>query len=141
MVRLTQWDPMRDMVRFMNDAMRYSGDREPVRGSWAPAVDIKETADALEITAEMPGLEPDQVEVSAENGVLTFRGERLREQASEGESFHRSERIYGSFERSFQIPRNVDAEQIEAGFDKGLLRLTLPKRPESRPRTIKVKVN
>jgi HSP20 family protein len=141
MVRLTQWDPMRDMVRMMNEAMRYPGDRESVRGSWVPPVDIKETADALEIVAEMPGFSPDQVEVSAENGVLTFRGERLREEAREGESFHRVERSYGAFERSFQIPRNVDPEKIEASFDKGLLHLTMPKRPESRPRTIKVKVN
>jgi HSP20 family protein len=141
MVRLTQWDPMRDMVRMMNDAVRFSGDRESVRGSWMPAVDIKETSEALEIVAEMPGFGPDQVEVSAENGVLTFRGERLREETKEGESFHRCERSYGAFERSFQIPRNVDPEKIEASFDKGLLRLTLPKRPESRPRTIKVKVN
>jgi HSP20 family protein len=129
------------MVRMMNEAMRYPGDRESVRGSGVPPVDIKETADALEIVAEMPGLSPDQVEVSADNGVLTFRGERLREEAGEGESFHRVERSYGAFERSFQIPRNVDPERIEASFDKGLLHLTMPKRPESRPRPIKVKVN
>lgn len=141
MVRLANWDPMRDMARVMNEMVRGGFDRESVRGSWTPPVDIKETANALEIVAEMAGFAPDDVEVSTENGVLTFRGERVREEAAQGELFHRTERTYGSFERSFQLPRNVDTNKIEAEFRNGLLRLVLPKREEAKPRTIEVKVN
>jgi HSP20 family protein len=119
--------------------MRHEG-REPVRGSWVPPVDIKETADAIQINAEMPGFSAEEVEVSAENNVLSLRGERSLEEAKDGENYHRLERSYGAFERSFQIPRNVDPEKIEARFDNGVLYLSLPKRPESKPRTIAVKV-
>jgi HSP20 family protein len=131
---------MRDMFRLMGSSLRRHEDREPMRGSWLPPVDIKETADAVEINAEMPGFSADQVEVSAENNVLTLRGERSLEETKDGESYHRVERSYGAFERSFQIPRNVDAEKIEAKFENGILYLSLPKRPESKPRTIAIKV-
>jgi HSP20 family protein len=131
---------MRDMFRLMGSSLRQHEEREPMRGSWLPPVDIKETADAVEINAEMPGFSADQVEVSAENNVLTLRGERTLDETKDGESYHRVERSYGAFERSFQIPRNVDAEKIEAKFENGILYLSLPKRAESKPRTIAIKV-
>ena len=147
MVRMTKWDPVREMARVSDDMTRLVDElfggrmaRESVRGSWVPPVDIRETADAIEIHAELPGFNAEDVDVTVENGVLTIRGERKLEENQEGETWHRVERAYGVFERAFQVPRNVDATKVNARFVNGVLQLTLPKREESKPRTIKVQV-
>ena len=147
MVRLTTWDPMREMARLSEDMTRLMseltggrGVQESIRGAWVPPVDVRETTDAIEIDVELPGFSPEDVEVSLENGVLTLRGERVFEEAAEGGVWHRVERAYGAFERAFQVPRSVDPEKVGARFENGVLHLTLPKREESKPRTIKVKV-
>jgi len=115
-------------------------DEDYISGSWMPSVDVRETRDALEIAAEIPGLDPKDVEVSVENGVLTLKGSRRLEKATEGETYHRVERAYGSFERSFSLPTNVDREKIHAVFRHGVLHLTLPKREEAKPKSISIKV-
>ena len=147
MVRMTKWDPVREMARATDDMTRLVDElfggrmaRESVRGSWVPPVDIRETADAIEIHAELPGFSAEDVDVTVENGVLTIRGERTLEESKEGETWHRLERAYGVFERAFQVPRNVDPTQVKAQFSNGVLQLTLPKREESKPRSIKVQV-
>ena len=147
MVRLTNWDPMREMARLSEDMTRLMSEltgsrsvQESIRGTWVPPVDVRETADAIEIDVELPGFSADEVEVSLENGVLTLRGERVLKEAAEGEVWHRVERAYGVFERAFQVPRSVDPEKVVARFENGVLHLSLPKREESKPRTIKVKV-
>jgi HSP20 family protein len=95
--------------------------------SVAPAVDLVEKDVQYEITAELPGIDEKNVEVKIANGVLTIRGEKSEEKKEERKDYHLSERSYGSFQRSFRLPDNVDADKIEAHFAKGLLSVTLPK--------------
>ena len=92
------------------------------------------------ITADLPGLKAEDVEVTVDEGTLSIRGERKLEEAAEGETFHRVERLYGIFERSFTLPNSVDVDKIEARFSNGEMTLTLPKREESKPRSVKIKV-
>ena len=151
MVTLTRWNPATDsanmaqrMERMFDEMIgrglwRSSEDR-PLRGSWVPAVNILEREDGIVITADLPGLKAEDVEVTIDNGVLTLKGERRLEEIAEGETYHRVERSYGTFERSFSIPNSVDTKKIEARFVNGEMTLTLPKRDESKPRSVKVKV-
>jgi HSP20 family protein len=111
-----------------------------VRGSWTPAVDIVEKDDGIHIMADLPGFKAEDVDVTVEDGVLTVRGERRFEEAAEGETYHRVERSYGMFERTFSLPNSVDPARIEATFEGGEMKIVLPKREESKPRSIKVKV-
>jgi HSP20 family protein len=150
-MRLTRWEPMNEMsnlARSMNqlfdDVWRGRlgrlADEAPLTGSWMPAVNIIEKRESIEITAELPGIDAKDVEVSVDNGVLTIRGERKFEQAAEGETYHRIESGYGVFERRFSMPSSVDPAKIEARFANGVMTLHLPKREESKPRSVKVKV-
>lgn len=126
---------------FMGRTMRQMDEETSASGSWSPAVNIMERQDSIVISADLPGLKADDVEVTVDNGVLTIRGERGFEEANEGETYHRIERWYGSFERSFSIPNSVDPQKIEARFVNGEMSVTLPKRDESKPRSVKVKVS
>lgn len=151
MVMLTRWNPAGEaanlsqrMERLFDEMVgrglwRTSEDR-PLRGSWVPAVNILERKDAMVITADLPGLKAEDVEVTVEEGILSIRGERKLEETSEEESYHRVERLYGVFERTFTLPNSVDVEKIEARFSNGEMTLTLPKREESKPRSVKIKV-
>src|SRR5687768_5221112 len=109
------------------------------RMAWMPAVDVREDASNLTLEFELPGLEPDQVEVTAENGVLTVRGEK-RAERKEGDErrYHLVERTYGSFSRSFQLPAGIDEEQIDAQFENGVLHVRIPKAALPRPRKIEI---
>ena len=151
MVTLTRWNPVADsanlaqrMERMFDEMMgrglwRSSEDR-PLRGTWVPAVNILEREDAMVITADLPGLKAEDVEVTVEEGILSIRGERKLEETSEGETYHRVERMYGVFERTFTLPNSVDVDKIDARFSNGEMVLTLPKREESKPRSVKIKV-
>lgn len=151
MVMLTRWNPTTDtahlsqrMERLFNEMMGRGLWREPeersLRGSWVPAINILEREDAMVITADLPGLKAEDVEVTVEEGTLSIRGERRLEEAAEGETYHRVERLYGVFERTFTLPNSVDVEKIGARFCNGEMVLTLPKREESKPRSVKIKV-
>lgn len=107
--------------------------------AWAPRVDVREEKDAVLLTAELPGVSKDDVHVELENGILTLSGEKKAEKSEHENGFYRSERVYGAFKRSFHVPDSVDAEKIEAEYTNGVLKLTLPKRPEAAPRQISVK--
>lgn len=124
---------------FMNRSLRQSEDETPAC-AWSPAVSILEKENGIIITADLPGLSAEGVEVTIDKGVLTLKGERMLEEAGEGETYHRVERSYGTFERSFSIPESVDAKKIEARFVNGEMTMTLPKRAESKPRSVKVNV-
>jgi HSP20 family protein len=124
----------------MGRGLRRMADEDRVRGSWSPAVNILEKQDTIHITADLPGMKPEDVEVTVDNGVLTVRGERRFEEASEGESYHRIERVYGVFERTFTLPNSIDTGKIEAKFTNGEMEIVLPKREESKPRSVQVKV-
>ena len=103
-----------------------------------PAVDVEETADELTLTAELPGLSRDDVEIELENNILTVRGQRSETKTSEERRFHVWERRYGSFQRSFTLPRTVSADGISAEFEDGLLRVHMPKAAEAKGRRIEI---
>jgi HSP20 family protein len=107
-------------------------------GDWAPAVDILETDREMTIKAELPGIEAKDVSVSLDNNVLTLKGERRTEREISHENYHRMERAYGSFHRSFAIPAFVDVENAKAEFRNGLLTITLPKKDSAKGRSIEV---
>jgi HSP20 family protein len=125
---------------FMGRSLRQAEEETAASGAWSPAVNILESEDGILISADLPGLKAEDVDVTVDNGVLTIRGERAFEEAREGSTYHRVERWYGSFERSFTIPNSVDPSKIEAKFSHGEMTITLPKREESKPRSVKVKV-
>lgn len=106
--------------------------------TWMPPVDVRETDEAYLVAAELPGVSKEDVEITVENNVLTLRGERKWQAESNGESFHRVERSYGRFTRTFTLPRTVRPDDVEARFDDGVLYLTLPKAEEARPRRIAI---
>jgi len=148
---LTRWEPINDISNLsqrmdrmfeelMGRGLRRLAEDDRLRGSWSPAVNILEKKDAIVITADLPGLKAEDVDVTVDNGVLTIRGERRLEEASEGETYHRVERVYGVFERTFTLPNSVDVNTIDAKFRNGEMVVTLPKREESKPRAVKVAV-
>ena len=115
-------------------------EEETAACAWTPSVNILEKENSIVITADLPGLKAEDVEVTVDKGVLTLKGERTLEEATEGETYHRVERSYGCFERSFSIPESVDSKKIEARFVNGEMIVTLPKRAESKPRSVKVEI-
>jgi HSP20 family protein len=107
---------------------------------WWPSVDVSETKDNLVVKAELPGLEANDVDVSISGDVLTIKGEKKKEEEEKDEHHHYVERCYGSFQRSFRLPANVKSDKVEATFDKGILRVTLPKVEEAKKKKVEVKV-
>lgn len=146
---IVKYDPFRDlrtlqdeMNRLFTGSLSRSGsgqDDEIMRGAWAPSVDIFENKDQIVLEADLPGMKPEDVEISIENNVLTLHGERKFEKKDESDNFHRVERSYGSFTRSFTLPPTVTSENANAEFENGMLRLTLAKREEAKPRRIEIK--
>lgn len=141
---LVRWEPFRDLLalqarinRTLDPAASAS---EEQLGTWAPAVDIHETEKEIVLKADLPGINLDDVDIRVENNVLTLRGERRFEKEVKDENYHRVERSYGSFVRTFSLPNSVNSEQIEAGYDNGVLKVVMPKREEARPKQIKVNV-
>jgi HSP20 family protein len=105
-----------------------------------PAVDVSEDEKAYEITAELPGMDEKNIEVKLSNGTLTIKGERTAEREEKKKDYHLQERNYGSFERSFQLPNGVDKNKIEANFDKGILKVSLPKTAEAQKAEKKIAI-
>jgi HSP20 family protein len=115
-----------------------SGEDRLGTGVWTPAVDIYETKDAVCVRAELPGVDKDAVSVEVKDGVLALRGERKFEKEVKEENYHRVERSYGTFHRSFSLPSSVDGERVTARMKDGVLEVTLPKREEAKPKQIKI---
>jgi HSP20 family protein len=109
-----------------------------VSGDWAPAVDIKEETDHYLIRADIPGVKPEDIEITMENGVLSIRGERQFEETEERNNFRRVERSHGVFYRRFSLPENTDAEAIEATGKDGVIEITIPKTADKQPKRIEV---
>lgn len=116
-----------------------TGDEDLVSGTWVPPVDVAETQDRILVRAEVPGIRQEDISIEFENGLLTLRGERKLEK-TEGVTWHRVERIYGNFSRSFTLPRSVDPERITASYREGILEVEVPKREEAKPKHIKIAV-
>ena len=145
--RPTSWvaNDARRMDRLFNDV--FSGfsfsDTATANGSamWMPSVDILETKDALKVVAELPGVAPDQVKLTVEQGVLTLRGEKAQQFEETTEELHRYERSYGAFQRSFRLPATVDADRIDAKLENGVLTVLLPKAEEAKAKEIAVRAS
>jgi len=128
------------MTRLFAGVAPRSGNRDEVSfGAWNPNVDIFEDKDKLVLEAELPGMKRDDFELSVENNVITLKGERRFEKKTDDDNYHRVERSYGAFTRSFTLPQTVSSEGAEAEFKDGILRVSLPKREETKARKIEVK--
>lgn len=118
----------------------WSSSREMGRGAWMPAVNVEETADELILTAELPGMDHDNVHLEVENNILTISGEKMDEREENPDRRHHLwERTFGSFQRSFTLPRTVDPEKIDARFADGILNVRMPKVEEAKGRRIKIR--
>ena len=126
------FEPFFGRFNFMDDAL--------ASGTWAPAVDVAEDAEKIHVRVEVPGMEEKDLKINYEDGLLTLSGERQFEQ-KEDRSYHRIERAYGSFVRSFSLPRSIDASRIAAEYRNGILEIEIPKKEEARPRQIQINVN
>src|SRR6266436_5395120 len=146
MTVLTRWDPFREFSTLqdrMNRLFQQSyGDREEAltASNFAPAVDVYEDEHNVTLKIEVPGIEEQDIDVRIENNVLTVHGERRIEKEEKEENYRRVERQYGSFTRTFNLPTTVDAEKVSADYDKGVLKISLPKKAEAKPKQIKVNV-
>jgi HSP20 family protein len=120
---------------------RLSADFPGFGTGWIPAVDVEETADEYLIRAEMPGLKKEDVKISLQENVLTISGEKKSEAKSDDKRYHRLERTYGSFQRSFSLPEPIKADKIGARFKDGVLEVKIPKSEETKPREIDIKVD
>ncbi len=145
---LTRWTATPDIFRQRVDRLfdrAFSDFLAPVSDDavstrrWMPPVDIRESGDALELSVELPGVKKEDVQITLENNVLTIGGERKFEKDVKQENYHRIERVYGSFARSFTVPGNLRHDQIQASFEDGVLTVTLPKADEAKPRKIDIK--
>ncbi len=142
---LTSCSPLRDFGflpgRLYNLADALFGESTATPKSWTPAVNVTEDEHAYRISAELPEVPGNDVKVVVRDGVLTVKGERKAETKTEGTKYHLVERTYGSFQRSFSLPKDANGEKVSAEFKNGVLLITLPKREEVKPREIEVKVN
>jgi len=151
MVRNPQWptqsankhnDPVRHLMdQLFNDVFLRSNTTDEssvVTSQWVPLVDIVETNDKFVILADLPGVDPKDIDVQMEKGILTIRGERRLDRQTDSQTFARTERLHGSFHRRFALPDSADADKVSASGSNGVLEIVIPKRPETTPRRIPV---
>ena len=147
--RLVRWDPFRDLVSIQDELSRlfgrtYGGSealRPSASGVWMPSMDVYETEDKIVATLELPGIEPDKVDVSVEDSTLTVTGTREFADEVNEESYHRVERRYGSFTRAITLPPTADTDKVNANFDKGVLTIEVAKAERAKPKKIDVKAS
>jgi HSP20 family protein len=145
---ITRWDPFRDALTLQNrlnslfqDFNRGQGENDSLAtAAFVPPVDIYEDEHKIVLKLEVPGLRQEDIDIQLENNTLAVRGERKLEKEEKEENFHRIERRYGSFLRSFTVPSTVNTDSVKAGYDAGVLRIELEKRAEAKPKQIKVQV-
>jgi HSP20 family protein len=145
MTMLMKFNPWREITRAQEEMGRLLEDRFAFQAGeslgWTPATDIYEDEEGLTLRFELAGVEPKDVDIRFENGVLTIKGDRTLEKEDRRENYHRLELSYGAFNRSFSLPPTVDADRIEASSKSGMLVVHLPKKAEAKPKSIQVKVN
>jgi HSP20 family protein len=141
---LVRWDPSRELETLHTDVNRvfdtFFGGRlgNGATPRWVPAMDLVETDDQLVLRADLPGLDRDDVKIEIKDGVLTVSGERRVENEERKDGYHRVERAYGGFSRSLSLPQGIDAEQVQADFDKGVLEVRIPKPAERKPHRVQI---
>jgi len=145
---LVRWRPFRDLYNLHDDFSRMfegffeRGTRQSEDGGvWMPATDIQETKDDVVVSVELPGMKKDEIKVTVQDNILTIRGEKKQEKEEKDTNYHRIERNYGSFTRSFSLPAAVKADKISATYEAGVLRVVLPKAEEVKPKEIPIVVN
>ena len=140
MTMITRIDPFRELATLFENFAEGStaGKDQLMAGSFVPPVDVYEDEHKLVLKLEIPGVNEEDLDISLENNTLVVKGERKFEKEEKEENFHRIERRYGSFARTFRLPNTVDAENAEANYEKGILSISLAKRPEAKPKQIKV---
>ncbi|HEX6673782.1 MAG TPA: Hsp20/alpha crystallin family protein [Actinomycetes bacterium] len=147
MANLSRWDPFRDLLAIQDEMNQVFGRAlgrtehggEQATRAWAPALDIAERNDAYVVTVEVPGVKPEQLEITLEDGVLTISGERRFEEETKEAQYHRIERSYGAFRRSITLPTRVMSDAIDASFQDGVLTVVVPKAEEAKPKRIEVR--
>lgn len=143
---LIPWRPLRelDVLRREMDSLwdRFFSERpiERLGGEWTPSLDVSETKDKVVVKAEVPGVDPKEIEVSLSNGVLTIKGERKQEREEKDENYHLIERSYGSFSRSLRLPAEVQEGDVKANYKDGVLKITFPKTERAKEKEIKIEV-
>ncbi len=146
MTMITRWDPFRDINQLQGSLNRLfqdynrGSDELTTSGSFVPAVDVYDDEHNLVLKMEVPGVDQKDIDIRLENNTLTVRGERNFEKEEKEENFHRIERRYGTFSRSFTLPNSVDTEKVNANYENGVLKISLAKRAEAKPKQIKVNV-
>jgi len=136
---LMRWSPFWEIsaaekvVRRLMDFDKFTGE-----GLFRPPVDVREDTKEIAVDVELPGVDPKDVKITVEKNTLTIEGEKKLERKEEGD-FYRAERYYGAFIRSFSLPTSADSEKISASYDKGILKITIPKKKEAVPKQIKIK--
>jgi HSP20 family protein len=140
---LVRWNPERELDSLQSDLNRlfdgFFGSRAGNGGRrWTPAMDLVEGDDSLVLRADLPGMTEDDLDIEIKDGVLTVSGERKAEREDKGEGYYRAERAFGSFSRSLTLPEGVDADQVSASFDKGVLEVKIPKPAESKPHRVQI---
>ena len=146
---LTRWDPFQELNWWSDRlnrilgpetarAAKPEGEQALTYGNWLPPVDIVEGKDKIRLNVELPGFKEDQVNLTVENGMLTIKGERKFEKEDKEENYHRVERSYGTFVRSFTLPTSIDQNRIQADFSDGILHIEMPKREETKPKQIPI---
>jgi HSP20 family protein len=144
MAMITRWDPFREMNVLQSNLNRIfqdygrGSDELMTSGTFVPPVDIYEDEHNITLKMEVPGIDEKDINITLENNTLTVRGERKLEKEEKEENFHRMERRYGAFTRSFSLPNTVDAEHVTANYNNGILNIQLAKRAEAKPKQIKV---
>jgi HSP20 family protein len=144
MTILTRWEPFRDVARLQEEMARLFEDRNYRSGEsvgWTPAADVYEDGEGFSLRFELAGVDPKDVDIRFENGVLTLKGERKLDREEQRQNYHRIELAYGTFTRSFSLPGTVDADKIRAESKHGVLNVFVPKRAEAKPRSIQIKVS
>ncbi|MFM7718620.1 MAG: Hsp20/alpha crystallin family protein [Actinomycetota bacterium] len=146
-MNIVRWDPFGELDTIHDELNRLFGrtfgavepSRQPVRGGWMPALDVFETDDRYVAKMDLPGIEPDDVEVAIDDATLTVSGHREFERETDEQGYHRVERRYGSFTRSIALPQTVDAEKVEASFDRGVLTITIAKTAKAKTRRVEIR--
>ncbi|MBW2038519.1 MAG: Hsp20/alpha crystallin family protein [Deltaproteobacteria bacterium] len=143
---VTRWEPLKDLMALQERMNRLfeetfsRGPKEAEVGVWSPAVDILEKGEEIILKMEVPEVDQRDIDIKMEGNILTIKGERKLEEGTKREDYHRLERPYGNFNRSFSLPNTVDQGKIKAGYKDGVLRVILPKKEETKPKQIEVEV-
>jgi HSP20 family protein len=139
MAFLNRWDPFTEIARLQDEMSRQILQSDRRATGFVPPVDINEDKDAIYVRAELPGVKPEAVQLHVENNILTLTGERKLDKEESRDGYHRIERSYGTFTRSFALPNNVAGDQVQADLSDGVLTVTIPKKAEAQPKRIEVK--